>query len=103
RDLVKAAAAQGFLGVTIAKEWGGEGRDYVSYALALEALATASAVIAVIATVNNSLVAEPIAEFGSAVQKETWLRRLATGETIGSFALSEERSEEHTSELQSHL
>src|SRR5215831_12548066 len=65
RDLVREAAALGLMGVTIPKEWSGAGRDYVSYAVALEALAAASAVVAVIAAVNNSLVAEPIARFGS--------------------------------------
>ena len=89
RDLVKELASRGLLGVTIASEWGGLGRDYISYALALEALARASAVISVIAGVNNSLVAEPIARFGSDEQKETWLRRLATGAALGAFALSE--------------
>jgi butyryl-CoA dehydrogenase len=92
RDLVSELAARGLLGVTIAKEWGGAGRDYPSYALAVEALARASAVVSVIASVNNSLVAEPIAEFGSDAQKQTWLRRLATGESIGAFALSEEQA-----------
>jgi butyryl-CoA dehydrogenase len=43
----------------------------------------------VIASVNNSLVVEPLAEFGTDTQKSRWLRRLASGETIGSFALSE--------------
>ena len=89
RELLKELASRGLLGMTIAKEWGGGGRDYVSYALALEALARASAVISVIAGVNTSLVAEPIAQFGSDEQKETWLRRLATGDALGAFALSE--------------
>ncbi len=88
-EIVREAAALGLLGITIDKEWGGAGRDYVSYAVAVEALATASAVVAVIAAVNNSLVAEPLAEFGSDSQKHTWLRRLATGKAIGAFALSE--------------
>ena len=92
RDIVKRLAAQGLLGVTIPREWGGAGRDYVSYALALEAVARASAVVSVIASVNNSLVAEPIAAFGSDAQKQTWLRRLATGDAIGAFALSEEQA-----------
>ena len=90
RDLVNAAAKLGLMGVTIDRQWGGAGRDYVAYALAIEALARASAVVAVIAAVNNSLVAEPLAEFGSNRQKETWLRRLVSGEALGSFALSEE-------------
>jgi butyryl-CoA dehydrogenase len=92
RDLVAGSAALGLMGITVSREWGGAGRDHVSYALAVEAVARASAVVAVIAAVNNSLVAEPIAEFGSPVQKENWLRRLATGESIGSFALSEEQA-----------
>lgn len=87
--LVKELAARGLLGVTISRDLGGAGRDYVSYALALEAVARASAVLSVIASVNNSLVAEPIAEFGTEAQQQTWLRRLATGGAIGSFALSE--------------
>ena len=91
-DLVKAAAGHGLLGVTIAADWGGAGLDYPSYAIAIEELARASAVLAVIAAVNNSLVAEPIAQFGSDAQKQGWLRQLATGEALGAFALSEEHA-----------
>jgi butyryl-CoA dehydrogenase len=92
RTLIAALAKNGLLGVTIPREWGGAGRDYVSYALALETLARASAVVSVIASVNNSLVAEPLAAFGSDTQKEMWLRRIATGESIGAFALSERQA-----------
>jgi butyryl-CoA dehydrogenase len=92
RALVSEAAALGLMGVTVPAAWGGAGRDYVSYAVAIEALASASAVLAVIAAVNNSLVAEPLAKFGSDRQKQTWLRRLATGESLGAFALSEEHA-----------
>lgn len=92
RELVREAAALGLMGVTVAKEWGGAARDYPSYALAIEALARESAVLAVIAAVNNSLVAEPIEEFGTGAQKDAWLRRLASGEIVGAFALSEEQA-----------
>jgi butyryl-CoA dehydrogenase len=92
RDLVREVAAQGLMGVTVGVDWGGSGKDYVSYALAVEALASASAVVAVIAAVNNSLVAEPLARFGTDAQKQTWLRRLASGESLGAFALSEEHA-----------
>jgi butyryl-CoA dehydrogenase len=64
----------------------------VSYALGVEAIAKASSALAVIASVNNSLVAEPIAEFGSDSQKHSWLRKLASGESLGAFALSEEQA-----------
>ena len=92
RDVIAAAAKLGLLGVTIPAAQGGAGRDYVSYALAIEALASASAVVAVIAAVNNSLVAEPLAQFGSEAQRERWLRPLASGTAIGAFALSEEHA-----------
>jgi alkylation response protein AidB-like acyl-CoA dehydrogenase len=88
-DVVQAAAAEGLLGVTIPKEWGGAGRDYVSYALAIEAIARASATVAVALSINNSLVAELVAHAGREAQKQEWLRRLTSGEAIGAFALSE--------------
>ena len=92
RQLVGPLGDLGLLGVTIDRAWGGAGRDYVAYALALEALARESAVVAAIVSVNNSLVAEPIAHFGSAEQKAAWLSRLATGRALGAFALSEEHA-----------
>ena len=88
-DVMHAAAGQGLLGVTIPKAWGGAGRDYVSYVLAIEAVAKASATVAVSLSVSNSLVAEVIAHAGREPQRERWLRKLAGGEAIGAFALSE--------------
>jgi len=88
-DVMHAAAAHGLLGVTIPKQWGGAGRDYISYALAIEAVARASATVAVSLSVTNSLVAEVIAHAGRDEQREEWLRALATGAAIGAFALSE--------------
>ena len=88
-DVMHAAAGQGLLGVTIPKAWGGLGKDYVSYALAIEAIARASATVAVSLSVTNSLVAEVIAHAGRDEQRERWLRKLASGEAIGAFALSE--------------
>ncbi len=89
RGLVGEAAALGLAGVTLPREWGGAGRDTVSYAMAVEALAFASATLAVILVVHNSLAVEPILQFGTARQKDRWLRRLASAEAIGAFALSE--------------
>ncbi|HEY2149802.1 MAG TPA: acyl-CoA dehydrogenase family protein [Vicinamibacterales bacterium] len=88
-DVMHAAAGEGLLGVTIPKAWGGAGRDYVSYALAIEAIARASATVAVALSVTNSLVAELIAHAGTNQQREQWLRKLASGAAIGAFALSE--------------
>ena len=88
-DVMRAAAERGLLGVTIPNAWGGAGRDYISYVLAIEAIAKASATVAVALSVSNSLVAELLAHAGRASQKELWLRRLAAGDAIGAFALSE--------------
>jgi alkylation response protein AidB-like acyl-CoA dehydrogenase len=88
-DVVRAAAGRGLLGVTIPAAWGGLGLDYVSYAVAIESIARASATVAVSLVVQNSLVTELLAHAGRAKQREQWLRRLATGNAIGAFALSE--------------
>src|SRR5260221_4991415 len=88
-DVLHAASAHGLLGVTIPTAWGGAGLDYVSYALAIEAIAKASATVAASLVVTNSLVAELVAHAGREPQKQRWLRALATGEAIGAFALSE--------------
>lgn len=88
-DVVRAAGRHGLLGATVPKHWGGAGLDYLSYILAIESIARASATVAVSLTVTNSLVAELIAHAGRARHRDVWLRRLASGEAIGAFALSE--------------
>ena len=88
-DLVSEAAALGLLGVTVPSAAGGAGRDYVSYALAVEEVAAASATLGAILVVNNSLVAELVHRFGTTGQKDAWLARLASGRAVGAFALSE--------------
>ena len=92
RALVAEAAALGLMGATMPRELGGAGRDYLTYALAIEAIARESATLAVILTVNNSLVADPLREFGSKAQRDLWLPRLASGRAIGAFALSEAKA-----------
>ena len=91
-DIIADAGRQGLMGVTVSPDWGGAGHDYVSYVAAIEALARASATVAVILAVNNSLVAEPLEKYGTDQQKERWLRRLASGQAVGAFALSEENA-----------
>ncbi len=92
RALIKLAGERGLCGMVVPRALGGGGRDYLSYVLAIEAVARASATVGVILAANNSLVAELLAKFGSDRQKGRWLRALVTGESIGSFALSEEQS-----------
>src|SRR5438094_232850 len=93
-DVVHAAAGAGLCGVTLPKAWGGLGRDYVSYALAVEAIAKASATVAVALTVTNSLVAEVIAHAGKDQQRERWLRALGIGEAALTEAMTYARKRE---------
>src|SRR6187399_495246 len=72
-DVIRAAAAKGLTGITIPRNWGGLGLDYVSYVLAIEALAQASATVEVSLVVHNSLVAELLSHAGRASQKTQWL------------------------------
>jgi butyryl-CoA dehydrogenase len=89
RALVDEAARLSLAGVTIPTAFGGGGHDTVTYAMATEAVSFGSATLAVILSVNNSLVAEPLRDHGTPAQKERWLRPLATGRSLGAFALSE--------------
>lgn len=88
--LVREAASRGYLGLRVAPGHGGMGVDGVSYALAIEAIARASATLAVILAVHNSLVCETLAACGRPDQQAEWLPRLATGDLLGAFALSEQ-------------
>jgi butyryl-CoA dehydrogenase len=88
-DVIRAAATYGLLGATVPKAWSGAGLDFLSYILAVEAVARASATVAASLVVHNSLCADIICHAGRALHKEQWLRPLATGEAIGAFALSE--------------
>lgn len=92
RGLLKQAAEHGLVGVTVPQAWGGAGRDYLSYTLAIEAVSRASATLGVILVVNNSLVGDVLARYGSDWQKDRWLRALATGQAHGAFGLSEENA-----------
>jgi butyryl-CoA dehydrogenase len=89
RALVSEAAALGLVGMTVPREWGGAGQDYVTYALAVEAVASGSATLAVILAISNSLVAEPIVTAGTPDQRTRWLRPLVSGQRLGAFAISE--------------
>lgn len=79
----------GLMGMSVPAEYNGAGADTVSYSLALQEIAYACASTAVIMSVHNSVACGPIYVFGSDYLKDTCLRVLATGEKIGSFALTE--------------
>lgn len=88
-DQVKKMAELGFMGMMVSPDYGGGGMDTISYVLAMEEISKVDASAAVIMSVNNSLVCWGLETYGSQKQKNKYLRRLATGEIIGAFCLSE--------------
>ncbi|MAQ47365.1 MAG: acyl-CoA dehydrogenase [Flavobacteriales bacterium] len=89
KSQVKKMAEMGFLGMMVNPKYGGGGMDTVSYVLAMEEISKVDASCSVIMSVNNSLVCWGIEKYGSEEQKEKYLHKLATGEIIGAFCLSE--------------
>ncbi len=88
-EQVKKMGELGFLGMMVSPEYGGGGMDTVSYVLAMEELSKIDASASVIVSVNNSLVCWGLETFGTEEQKQKYLTKLATGESIGAFCLSE--------------
>ncbi len=89
KEEVRKMAELGFLGMMVSPEYGGGGMDTISYVLAMEEISKVDASCAVIMSVNNSLVCWGLETYGSEDQKKKYLKRLATGEIIGAFCLSE--------------
>jgi alkylation response protein AidB-like acyl-CoA dehydrogenase len=86
---IKKLAEMGCCGMMIPEEWGGPGLDTLSYVLMLEEVARVDAAMATSLSVTNSAVQVPLTKFGTEEQKKKYLRRLATGEILGSFCLTE--------------
>ncbi len=79
----------GLLGVFVPEKYGGAGLDAVSYAIAIEELSWGDASIGVLAAVNNGLACDPILRWGTEEQKQAYLPKLASGEWLGAYALTE--------------
>jgi len=86
---VKMMGEMGFLGMMVDPQYGGGGMDTISYALAMEEISKIDASASVVMSVNNSLVCYGLQAFGSEDQKQKYLSKLATGEKLGAFCLSE--------------
>jgi butyryl-CoA dehydrogenase len=86
---IKKIAALGCCGMTTPEEWGGAGLDTISYVLMLEEVARVDAAMATSLGVTNSAVQVPLLGFGSDAQKKKYLSRMASGETLGAFCLTE--------------
>ena len=88
-EQVKRMGELGFLGMMVDPKYGGSGLDTLSYALVMEELSKIDASSSVVVSVNNSLVCYGLEAYGSEEQKQNYLTRLASGEIIGAFCLSE--------------
>lgn len=99
RDLLAEMGGLGLLGMGVPEEWGGAGADFVAYVLALEEIAAADGAVSTIMSVNNSPVCAALLRYGSAAQKEQYLKPLARGEWIGAFCLTEPQAGSDASAL----
>ena len=88
-EQIKKMGELGFLGMMVDPKYGGSGLDTISYVLAMEEISKVDASASVVMSVNNSLVCWGLQTFGTEEQKQKYLTRLATGEIIGAFCLSE--------------
>ncbi len=89
REEVRQMAELGFMGMMVDPQYGGGGMDSLSYIIALEEISKVDNSCSVIMSVNNSLVCYGLEQYGTEAQKEKYLTKLATGEWIGAFCLSE--------------
>jgi len=88
-DLLKKIADLGCCGMLMPEEWGGPGLDTVSYVLMIEEVARVYTAMSTALGVTNSAVQVPLLQFGTEAQKQKYLKRLASGEILGSFCLTE--------------
>ncbi|SOS49479.1 Acyl-CoA dehydrogenase [Tenacibaculum dicentrarchi] len=88
-SLVKKMGELGFMGIMVHPKYGGSGMDAISYILIMEELSKIDASASVMVSVNNSLVCYGLEAFGTEEQKQKYLTKLASGQQIGAFCLSE--------------
>ena len=88
-EQIKKMGDLGFMGMMVSPEYNGGGMDTISYVLAMEEISKVDASASVAMSVNNSLVCWGIEKYGTEEQKQKYLTRLATGEILGAFCLSE--------------
>ncbi|PYU09103.1 MAG: acyl-CoA dehydrogenase [Acidobacteria bacterium] len=88
-EAIQKLGEMGCCGMLVPEEWGGPGLDTVSYVLMLEEVARVFTAMSTALSVTNSAVQAPLLLFGNEAQKKKYLRRMATGETLGAFCLTE--------------
>ncbi len=89
RDIVKKMGELGLMGIPIPEKYGGSKMDFTSYIIAINELSKVSATVGVILSVHTSVGTNPILYFGNEEQKQKYIPKLAAGEYLGAFALTE--------------
>ncbi|NLI67103.1 MAG: acyl-CoA dehydrogenase [Bacilli bacterium] len=89
KETIKKMGELGLMGIPIPEEYGGSGMDLVSYIIAINELSRVSATVGVILSVHTTLGTMPILKFGTEEQKQKYVPKLAKGEYLGAFALTE--------------
>jgi alkylation response protein AidB-like acyl-CoA dehydrogenase len=98
-DAIREMGELGLMGMVVPEAYQGSATDSVSYAMALEEIATGDGACSTIMSVHNSVACLPIYRFGSDKQKDQWLPNLATGQMLGAFCLTEPQAGSDASAL----
>jgi alkylation response protein AidB-like acyl-CoA dehydrogenase len=89
RPILNKMAELGLMGITVPEEYGGAGMDFISYIIAIHEISKVSATVGVILSVHTSVGTNPILYFGTEEQKKKYVPKLASGEYLGAFCLTE--------------
>lgn len=98
-EIIRKMGELGLMGIPIPEEYGGTGMDYTSYIIAIHEISKVSATVGVILSVHTSVGTNPILYFGSEEQKKKYIPKLALGEYLGAFALTESSAGSDASSL----
>ncbi|PPA69654.1 acyl-CoA dehydrogenase [Jeotgalibacillus proteolyticus] len=89
RDIIKKMGELGLMGISVPEKYGGSEMDFISYIIAVHELSKVSAVVGVILSVHTSVGTNPILYYGTEEQKQKYVPKLASGEHLGAFCLTE--------------
>ena len=101
-EQIKLMGELGFMGMMVPEKYSGAEMDTLTYVIALEEIAAVEAAASTIMSVNNSLVCQLLADWGTNVQKDQYLKTLASGKKLGAYSLSEPQSGSDASNLRTH-
>ncbi|MFS0644753.1 acyl-CoA dehydrogenase [Siminovitchia sp. 179-K 8D1 HS] len=89
RAILNKMGELGLMGITVPEQYGGAGMDFISYIIAIHELSKVSATVGVILSVHTSVGTNPILKFGTEEQKERYVEKLAAGQALAAFCLTE--------------